>query len=147
MADKRTSSRLLTNSAFNASAFVVAAALNILVIPFVIHHLGLAAFGVAGLVTACIAPAMIFSTPLGLSAAREFAMRLTADRQGEVRRLFAAALVLACFVGALITIGLAIRMQVLALASFNRDQLGLGRAFAFGVFGWFCQCCSAVLIS
>ncbi|MBV9984114.1 MAG: hypothetical protein JO365_29655, partial [Bradyrhizobium sp.] len=92
MADKTTSARLLTNSAFNASAFVVAAALNILVIPFVIRHLGLSAFGIAGLVAACIAPAMIFSAPLGLSAARAFAMRLDPDRQGEARRYFASAL-------------------------------------------------------
>jgi O-antigen/teichoic acid export membrane protein len=147
MAETRTSARLVTNSAFNASAFVVAAALNILVIPFVIHHLGVATFGIAGLVTACIAPAMIFSTPLGLSAAREFAMRLTADRQGEARRLFASALFLACSVGGLIAIGLAIGGPVLARAAFNLDQRDLGLAFAFGVFGWFCQCCSAVLIS
>ena len=33
-------------------------------------------YPVAGLVIACIAPAMIFSTPLGLSAARELAFAL-----------------------------------------------------------------------
>ena len=147
MADKRTSSRLLTNSAFNASAFVVAAALNILVIPFVIHQLGVATFGVAGLVTACIAPAMIFSTPLGLSAAREFAMRLSADRQDEARRFFASALFLAVSVGGLIAIVLAVGGPPLARVAFNLNQRDLGLAFAFGAFGWLCQCGSAVLIS
>jgi O-antigen/teichoic acid export membrane protein len=142
-----TSSRLLTNSAFNASAFVVAAALNILVIPFVIHYLGVTTFGVAGLVTACIAPAMIFSTPLGLSAAREFAMRLSADQQGEARRFFAAALFLALSVGGLIAIILAVGGPLLARAAFNLDRRDLGLAFAFGAFGWLCQCCSAVLMS
>jgi O-antigen/teichoic acid export membrane protein len=147
MAETRTSGRLLTNSAFNATAFVVAAALNILVIPFVIHQLGLAAFGVAGLVTACIAPAMIFSTPLGLSAAREFAMRLAPDQQGEARRFFASALFLALSIGGTIAIVLGIGGPMLTRTAFNLHQLDLGLAFAFGAFGWLCQCCSAVLMA
>jgi O-antigen/teichoic acid export membrane protein len=147
MAETRTSSRLLTNSAFNAGAFVVAAALNILVIPFVIRHLGLAVFGVAGLVTACIAPAMVFSAPLGLSAAREFAMRLAADQQGEARRFFASALFLALAVGGTIAVILAVGGPKLAGAAFHLEQRDLGLAFAFGAFGWLCQCCSAVLMA
>jgi O-antigen/teichoic acid export membrane protein len=147
MAEARISARLVTNSAFNASAFAVAAALNIVVIPFVIHQLGLAAFGVAGLVTACIAPAMIFSTPLGLSAAREFAMRLAPDQQGEARRFFASALFLALTVGGAIAIVLGLGGPLLARAAFGLQQRDLGLAFAFGAFGWLCQCCSAVLMS
>jgi O-antigen/teichoic acid export membrane protein len=147
MAEKRTSSRLLTNSAFNASAFAVAAALNILVIPFVIRHLGLAAFGVAGLVTACIAPAMIFSTPLGLSAAREFAMRLAPDQEADARRFFASALFLALTIGGTIAIAIGLGGPLLARNAFNLQQDDLGFAFAFGGFGWLCQCCAAVLLA
>jgi len=147
MADKRTSARLLTNSAFNASAFVVAAALNILVIPFVIRQLGLSTFGVAGLVTACIAPAMIFSAPLGLSAARAFAMRLDPDRQGDARRYFASALFLALTVGGTIAIVLGLGGPKLARTAFNLQQGDLDAAFAFAAFGWLCQCFSAVLLS
>ena len=147
MAETRTSARLLTNSAFNASAFVAAAALNILVIPFVIHHLGVAAFGVAGLVIACIAPAMIFSTPLGLSASRELAMRLAPERQDEARRFFASALFLALSAGGTIAIVLGLGGPPLARAAFNLQGGDLGRAFAFGAFGWLCQCVSAVLLS
>jgi len=147
MAEARTSARLVTNSAFNAGAFAVAAALNILVIPFVIHRLGLAAFGVAGLVTACIAPATIFSTPLGLSAAREFALRLAPDQQGEARRFFASALFLALGIGGTIAIALGVGGPRLARAAFNLHEGDLGLAFAFGAFGWFCQCCSAVVMA
>ena len=147
MAENRTSERLLTNSAFNFGAFVVAAALNVLIIPFVIYHLGVAAFGVAGLVAACIAPAMIFSTPLGISAAREFAVRLGAERQDEARRFFASALFLALSVGGTIAILLGLGGPPLARAAFNLQTRDLGFAFAFGACGWLCQCLSAVLIS
>jgi O-antigen/teichoic acid export membrane protein len=147
MAETRTSARLLTNSAFNASAFVVAAALNILVIPFVIHHLGVTAFGVAGLVIACIAPAMIFSAPLGLSTARELAMRLAPERQDEACRFFASALFLALSAGGTIALVLGLGGPPLARAAFNLHERDLGLAFAFGAFGWLCQCLSAVVMS
>ncbi|MGY4338883.1 hypothetical protein [Bradyrhizobium sp. LM2.9] len=58
---RKTPPDLLGNSAWNAMAFLVAVVLNLAILPFVITHLGLAAFGVAGLVTACIAPALVFS--------------------------------------------------------------------------------------
>ena len=79
MAEASSSSRLLGNSAWNAAAFVVGAGLNLLVLPFVVYRLGVAAFGMAGLVTACVAPALIFSNALALSAAREFAQRELLD--------------------------------------------------------------------
>ena len=61
MASKKSPTDLLGNSAWNAIAFGVAVALNLVVLPFVVFRLGVAAFGVAGLVTACAAPALAFS--------------------------------------------------------------------------------------
>ena len=79
MARRRTPTDLLGNSAWNAIAFVVAVALNLVVLPFVVFRLGVAAFGVAGLVTACVAPALAFSNALALSATRELAQRHDRD--------------------------------------------------------------------
>ena len=58
----RTPTDLLGNSAWNAIAFAVA--LNLVVLPFVVFRLGVVAFGVAGLVMACAAPALAFSNAL-----------------------------------------------------------------------------------
>src|SRR4029077_6522535 len=79
MAEPNSSFRLLGNSAWNAAAFLLGVGLNLLILPFVVSRLGLAAFGVAGLVTACVAPAQAFSGSLALSTARELAQRLAPD--------------------------------------------------------------------
>jgi hypothetical protein len=44
MAETTNSSRLLGNSVWNAAAFVVGVGLNLLILPFVVFRLGLAAF-------------------------------------------------------------------------------------------------------
>ena len=80
----------------------VGVGLNLLILPFVVFRLGLAAFGVAGLVTACIAPALAFSNSLALSTARELAQRLAPDERDDARRFFATALLLAAVMGGLI---------------------------------------------
>lgn len=150
MAEASSSSRLLGNSAWNAAAFVVGAGLNLLVLPFVVYRLGVAAFGMAGLVTACVAPALIFSNALALSAAREFAQRLAADQRGEARRFFAAAMLLALAIGGLIVIILALAGPPLARLVFNFNgeaARDLHLAFIFGAGGWLCQCVSAVFLS
>src|SRR6266550_2429849 len=61
MAAGKSNSHLLGNSAWNASAFLVSVGLNLVILPFVLFRLGGAVFGVASLVTACIAPALAFS--------------------------------------------------------------------------------------
>jgi O-antigen/teichoic acid export membrane protein len=145
-----TSSRLLGNSAWNAVAFLIGAVLNLLVLPFVVYRLGVAAFGVAGLVTACIAPALVFSNALGLSASREFAQRLTEDQRDEARQFFASALLLAIVIGGSIVLGLVLAGPPLAGLVFNftaATAKDLGPSFLLGAGGWFCQCLSAVLLS
>src|SRR5437879_4035291 len=106
---------LLGNSVWNAIAFLVAAVLNLAILPFVIFRLGLPAFGVAGLVTACIAPALVFSNAVGLSTVRELAQRLAPSDREDARRLFATAVMLAMSGGGVITIFL-----VVAGAAFAR---------------------------
>src|SRR5580698_7730726 len=102
MAKKIGSFHLLGNSAWNAAAFLIGVGLNLLILPFVVSRLGLPAFGVAGLVAACVAPAMAFSNSLALSTTRELAQRLAPDKRDDARRFFATASMLALGIGGLI---------------------------------------------
>jgi len=150
MALKKGPSDLLGNSAWNAIAFAVAVLVNLAILPFVIFRLGLAGFGVAGLVTACVAPALMFSNALGLSTARELAQRLAPSDRDEARRFLATALMLAMVVGGLIAVILCLAGAPLARLAFHlggaaADDLGL--AFALAGAGWLCQCLFAVLLS
>src|SRR4029077_6133792 len=92
---------LLRNSAWNASAFLVNVGLNLLILPFVLHQLGAAMFGVAGLVTVglamfvaavlvtpCIAPALTFCNAFCLANTRDLAQRLAPSRRQDARRTF-----------------------------------------------------------
>jgi O-antigen/teichoic acid export membrane protein len=141
---------LLRNSAWNASAFLLNVGLNLLILPFVLHQLGAAVFGVAGLVTACIAPAVTFSSALGLSTTRELAQRLVPSQRGEARSFFATALLLAGVGGAAIALLLALVGPPIARRVFILDARlagDLALAFCFGAGGWFCQCISAVFVA
>jgi O-antigen/teichoic acid export membrane protein len=150
MARASNSWRLINNSAWNAAAFGIGAALNLLVLPFALHRLGVAAFGVAGLIAACIAPAMIFSNALSLAAAREFAQWLTAEQRDEARNVFASALLLALVVGVSIVLLLVLGGPPLARLAFHltaETAPDLGLTFAFGAAGWFCQCLATVFLA
>jgi O-antigen/teichoic acid export membrane protein len=150
MAEASNSTRLLGNSAWNAAAFVVGAGLNLLVLPFVVYRLGVATFGMAGLVTACVAPALIFSNALGLSTSRELAQRLAAEQRSDARHFFASAMLLAVAIGSLIVMVLALAGPPFARLAFKftgDTAQDLDLAFAFGSGGWFCQCLSSVLLS
>lgn len=65
------------------------------ILPFVLFRLGASVFGVAGLVTACIAPALAFSDALALSTTQELAQRLAPSERGDALRFFVTALLLA----------------------------------------------------
>jgi len=144
------SSHLLANSAWNASAFLAGVGLNVLILPFVLFRLGAGVFGIAGLVTACIAPALAFSSSLGLSATRELACRLAPDEREEARRTFATALLLAVAGGLPIATLLSLAGPPLARHVFNLDgELAgdLDLAFVLGAVGWLCQCTSGVFLA
>jgi O-antigen/teichoic acid export membrane protein len=146
----KSSSLLLGNSAWNASAFFVSVGLNLLILPFVLFRLGAAAFGIAGLVTACIAPALAFSNALALSTTRELAQRLAPGERDDARRFFAAALLLAVAGGLPIAIALSLAGPVLAHHAFHlRSEMtnDLALAFVFAAGGWLCQCISAVFLA
>jgi len=150
MALRKTPTDLLGNSAWNAVAFGVAVALNLVVLPFVVFRLGVAAFGVAGLVTACAAPALAFSNALAMSTTRELAQRLEPSERADARRLFATAAMLALAAGGAIAILFGSAGPPLARLGFHLsgpsgDDLGL--AFVVAGAGWLCQCLSAVFLA
>jgi O-antigen/teichoic acid export membrane protein len=150
MAAGKSSSHLLGNSAWNASAFVVSVGLNLVILPFVLFRLGASVFGVAGLVTACIAPALAFSNSLGLSTTRELAYRLAPDEQAGAREVFATALLLAGAGGLPIAMLLSLVGPPLARHVFHLDGELAGDltfAFVFGAGGWLCQCVSGVFLA
>jgi O-antigen/teichoic acid export membrane protein len=147
---KKSPTDLLGNSAWNAIAFAVAVALNLVILPFVVFRLGVAAFGVAGLVTACVAPALAFSNALALSTTRELAQRLGPSERADARGFFATALMLALGAGGLIVIFFALAGAPLARLGFHlsgpaADDLRL--AFVLASAGWLCQCLSVIFLA
>ncbi|SHH71845.1 lipopolysaccharide biosynthesis protein [Bradyrhizobium erythrophlei] len=150
MAAGKTGSHLLGNSAWNASAFLISVGLNLLVLPFVLFRLGASAFGVAGLVTACVAPALAFGNSLALSTTRELACRLAPGEKAEARRFFATALLLAGAAGVPIAATLSLAGPPLARHVFHLEGAvanDLGLAFLLGAGGWLCQCISGVFLA
>ena len=143
-------SHLLGNSAWNAGAFLVNVGLNFFVLSFALMQMGALVFGVAGLVMACIAPALAFSNALALSTTRELALRLMPGQRDDARRVFATALLLACVGGLSIALILSFAGPVIARHVFNLNSEVSGdlpRAFMFGAAGWLCQCGSLVFLS
>jgi O-antigen/teichoic acid export membrane protein len=143
-------SHLIGNSAWNASAFLISVGLNLSVLPFVLFRLGATVFGVASLVTACIAPALAFSNALALSTTRELARRLAPSERTDARRFFATALLLAGAGGLPIAMILSLVGPLLAYHVFNLDGVAASDvtlAFVFGAGGWLCQCISAVFLA
>jgi O-antigen/teichoic acid export membrane protein len=150
MAARNSSSHLLGNSAWNASAFLVSVGLNLIILPFVLFRLGATVFGVAGLVTACIAPALVFSNSLALSTTREMAYCLAPSEQAQARRIFATAVLLAGAGGMLIAMILLLAGPPLAHHVFKLDgevASDLTFAFIFGAGGWLCQCISGMFLA
>ena len=124
--------------------------LNLVVLPFVLFQLGASVFGVAGLVTACVAPALAFSNALALSTTRELARRLAPGERDDARRFFATALLLAGAGGLPIAMLLSLAGPVFARHVFHLDGEvagDLALAFLFGSGGWLCQCISAVFLA
>jgi len=147
---ERKSHSLLGNSAWNVAAFLISVGLNLLILPFVVFRLGVAAFGVAGLVTACVAPALAFSNVLALSTARELALRLEPSERGDARCLFATAAMLALAAGGLIAILFGLAGAPIARLGFHLSgpsAADLRLAFVLASAGWLCQCLSAVFLA
>jgi O-antigen/teichoic acid export membrane protein len=143
-------SHLLGNSAWNAGAFLVNVGLNFFILPFALLQMGASVFGAAGLVTACVAPALAFSNALALSTTRELAFRLRPEERDDARRVFATALLLACAGGLPIALILAFVGPPVARHVFNLNSEvtgDLSRAFVFGAAGWLCQCGSMIFLS
>lgn len=142
--------RLVSNSSWNALAFSIGVGLNLLILPFVISHLGIAEFGFAGLIAACIAPALIFSNTLTQMTARELAQNLSLDLRLDARRVFATALFLGVVIGVIIVFLIMIAGPWLAGRLFNLEPDNadyLIKGFAFGALGWLFQCLAGVFLA
>ena len=146
----KTGSRLLANSTWNAAAFLVSVGLNLLILPFVVRRLGVSSFGIAGLVIASIAPALIFSSSLALMITRELAQRLASEERPDARRFFATALFLCLSAGLPLAALFPLAGPGLARRAFNLGgdfSTDLFAAFCFGALGWLCQCLAGVFLA
>jgi O-antigen/teichoic acid export membrane protein len=146
----KSGSQLVANSTWNAAAFLVGVGLNLIVLPFVVLRLGVASFGIAGLVTACIAPALIFSGSLALMVTRELAQRLDPERREKARQFFATALFLALAAGLPLAAFFPLAGPAAARRLFHLSgdlANDLFRAFLFGAIGWLCQCVAGVFLA
>jgi len=146
----KTGSRLLANSTWNAAAFIVGVGLNLVILPFVVRRLGVASFGIAGLVMASIAPALILSNSLALMIARELAQRLGSGKRQEARQFLATALFLGLAAGAPLAVLFPLAGPALAQRAFNLSgdfAADLLAAFCFGALGWLCQCMAGVFLA
>ena len=70
--------RLVSNSRWNLLAFGISLVINFATIPMVIAHIGLEAFGAAGLVIAIYAPFMLVGTVLGQAMVGQLSPRMAA---------------------------------------------------------------------
>lgn len=149
MALRKGPTDLLGNSAVNAIAFAVAVALNLLILPFVVFRLGVAAFGTASLIIACVAPALAFSNTLALSTTRELALRLGPSERIEAQRHFATSMMLAMAVGGSVVAILALAGPPLARLAFhlNASSGDLDLAFGMAACGWLCQCVAGIFLA
>lgn len=142
--------KLIGNSTWNGLAFLVGVGLNLVILPFVIDHLGISEFGFAGLIGACLAPAMIFSSVLAQTSARELTQHLMFDSQDRARQVFGSAFSLALLGGIPITLLVILVGPWLARQFFNLDvddvdHVALG--FFWGGIGWFFQCLAGVFLA
>ena len=90
--------RLIGNSNWNFAAFTVAVLSNFLTLPYVVHRIGIAQFGLGGLILAMLAPFMFVGTVIGQACVREIAPMLAERRTEAARQTFSSALAL-CLCG------------------------------------------------
>ncbi len=91
-------SKLVTNSNWNFIAFVLVVAVNFLTLPIVVYRLGMAQFGLGGLVLAMLAPLMFVGVTIGQACVRELAPMLAEHSVEAARQMFSSALAL-CLCG------------------------------------------------
>jgi O-antigen/teichoic acid export membrane protein len=137
--------RLIGNSTWNGAAFLVGVGLNLISLPFAIRHIGISEFGLAGLIIACVAPAMVFSNTLYQVTTRELAQAFAKDGAEVSATVFATAFALALLggglaFGLLVAVAPHLAERSFHLASHNNSDLMA--AFAIAGAGWMFQCLS-----
>ena len=86
--------RLVSNSNWNFAAFAIVVLANFLTLPYVIHRIGIAQFGLGGLILAMLAPFMFVGTVIGQACVREISPMLAEHRTEAARQTFSSALAL-----------------------------------------------------
>ena len=80
--------RLVCNSNWNFAAFAIVVLANFLTLPYVVHRIGMAQFGLGGLILAMLAPFMFVGTVIGQACVREIAPMLAERRTEAARQTF-----------------------------------------------------------
>lgn len=138
------------NSLWNFTAFLMGAALNLITLPFVVAHLGITSFGIAGLVLACVAPSVVFGSTLIQMTTRELAQARSPDRRTEATQLLGTALFVGCAVGLAIALALVVLGPPLAKLTFNLQNVSddeLGASFLFGALAWASQLLTGLFLA
>jgi O-antigen/teichoic acid export membrane protein len=97
--------RLVSNSRWNLLAFGISLVINFATIPIVILHIGLDAFGAAGLVLAIYAPFMLVGTVLGQAMVKELSPLMESTNFERAAPVLSAGLFL-CVAGSMAVIAL-----------------------------------------
>ena len=141
-----TSKRLVSNSKWNLVAFACGLAAQFITVPFIIHWIGLARFGRAGLVLAVWAPLMLVGAVLGQATTREMSARLSVGNVQAASRVIDAAMLMclgACIFGGVALAVVGPRLMS-ALISNDYPSHALQIAFVITGTGWAAQ--QAILV-
>jgi O-antigen/teichoic acid export membrane protein len=133
---------VLGSSLWNFTAFLISAAVNLVTLPFVVAHLGITSFGIAGLVTACVAPSVVFGGTLIQMTTRELALTRAPDGHANATQLLGTALFLAGTGGLVIALALVALGPPFAKLIFNLQDVAeaeLSASFLFAALAWASQ--------
>ncbi len=134
---------LVSNSHWNFAAFAIVVVVNFVTLPYVVHRLGMAQFGLAGIVLAVLAPLMFVGAVVAQACVREIAPMLEARHFGAARHVLSAALALCA--GASVPVLLALGLAGPALIgriTGARDAVAsadMGLVVVVAGFGWAMQ--------
>ncbi len=139
--------RLVSNSRWNLIAFGVSLVVNFATIPVVVAHIGLDAFGAAGLVIAIYAPFMLVGTVLGQAMIRQLSPLLAGPDPAGAAPILSAGLFL-CATGSIAVIA-ALTLAGESAVRLVSPQAGAAvnwpMAFLVAGLGWAAQQAAMVL--
>lgn len=124
--------RLVSNSKWNIAAFFVAMLANFFALPVVIHQIGIAQFGVVGILVGMLAPLMLVGSVIGQACVRDLSAQLAQSRLEAARRTFWSGMWL-CVIGCAIVV-----FVVGAGGAFIAKHFLGGATMSFGALQYMC---------